>query len=278
MENKQTNNITSNITGYLHELAEKLRSASNETEVNELLSRSEAEIRECINTERLAAAGRMAGWLAHKINNPLGTISGNAQLLGRRLDRDISDETALQAYRKYMDAMQGQIERCVAITSELLEFTRSRDVEVQPTNLILAIEDAAELACYNRGQNRVSVETSEELPEVQTDRELLVKVLYEIISNGLNAAGEAGVVKVTTGLKSDGTDKVWIKVSDSGPGIPEDVLPKIFDPFFSTREKAKGLGLTASLAITKELGGTLEVTETGPNGTTMTVQIPVWVE
>lgn len=272
MENRPTdNNITGNLTGYLEDLASRLQRTEGD-ESREIVDRAVAEIRDCINSERLIAASRIAGWLAHKINNPLGTISGNAQLLGRRLNRDISDEDALSAYRRYIEAMQNQIERCVEITSELLEFTRLRDVEVQSINLIQIMETAAEMACYNRGQSRVSVETAGILPEVKTDGELLVKVLYEVIINAIYAAGETGDVKVTAG--NDGLRSVWIKVADTGPGIPESVLPMVFDPFFSTREKAKGLGLTSSLAIVKQLNGTLEITDTGSNGTVITVKIP----
>jgi len=261
---------TDNMTERLKDLLSRAARAEGEREVDELLERFHAEIRERINAERLEAAARMAGWLAHRINNPLGAISGNAQLLARRLARE-GGESA-ESYLRYTDAIQTETERSARITAELLDFTRPRDPVVASVNIGPVVEEAAELAGFGAGHGNVTIESDSfaGLPKARTDKELLVRVLYEVILNGMQAAGQEGTVTISTSL-GDGID---INVRDTGPGISPDVLPRVFDPFFSTREKARGLGLTAALTIVTELGGNVRVTDSGPTGAVVTTTIP----
>jgi signal transduction histidine kinase len=270
---------TDNLIGYLKEVVLRASQAQDETAIDDVLGQCAAEIRERINCERLQAATRLAGWLAHRINNPLGAISGNAQLLARRLERDIEASESLETYMRYVDAIQAQTERSAGITSELLEFTRSRDVLVRDTDIPEVLQEAVTLVGYTSGRSNMVVDTdsSGDLSIVRTDSELLIQALYEVILNAAQAAGEDGAVTVKATPVADASNSLeWIRiaVADTGPGIAEDVLPRVFDPFFSTREKARGLGLTSSLAIVRQLGGTIAVGETGPNGTVVTIEIP----
>jgi len=267
MEQKQTDNLT------------RSANAPAGPEKAEVPRRSAAKVHESINSEKLAAAGRLAAWLAHQINNPLGTISGSAQLLARRLERDIGDHGQLQPYLSYLETVQNQVERCVQITSDLLDFTRPHDIDLRSVDVMQAVGEAVDLAYYGRRQDSVVVRKhrNHDLPKVRTDKDLLVRVLYEVIANALYVAGTDGIltVDVSVASRSKGrSDLLRITVRDNGPGIPEDVLPRVFDPFFSTREKARGLGLTTSLAIMRQLGGSIEVSETGPSGTVMAITLP----
>lgn len=270
---------TDNLTICVEQVRSRVGRARDEAEVTAVLRRFLAEIREQINAERVAAASRLAGWLAHQINNPLGTISGNAQLLARRLERDIGDGDLLQAYLRYVEAIQSETERCARITSDLLDFTRPRDADLRSIDVRDAVTEALDLASYGRGQCKVSVAPTGEgdPPRAWADKELLVRVLYEVISNAIQAASDDGSVRIQVGMapdEADGAEWVRITVADTGPGIAEDILPRVFEPFFSTREKARGLGLTTGLAIMRQLGGTIEVSETGPGGTVAAIQIP----
>lgn len=266
MSNKPTDNLTER----LNDLLSRASSASDQTEVAELVEGFSAEIRERINAERLEAAARMAGWLAHRINNPLGAISGNAQLLARRLMRDGGE--AAEGYMRYIQAIQSETERSARITAELLDFTRPRDPAMVQVDVASVVEEAAELAGIGAGYDGVAIDSESlaDLPRARTDKELLVRALYEVILNGMQMAGSDGKVTISA-AKADGIE---ISVTDTGPGIAADVLPRVFDPFFSTREKARGLGLTAALTIVRELSGNVCVSETGPSGTTVTITIP----
>jgi signal transduction histidine kinase len=261
---------TDNLTERLRDLLSRASCAGGEKELDELVERFGAEIRERINAERLEAAARMAGWLAHRINNPLGAISGNAQLLARRLARDGGE--AAEGYMRYIDAIQSETERSARITAELLDFTRPRDPVLAAVEIGPVVEEAAELAGFGAGQENVIVdlESFAGLPRARTDKELLVRALYEVVLNGMQAAGQDGTVTISGSLG----DGIEIRVRDTGPGISPDVLPRIFDPFFSSREKARGLGLTAALTIVTELGGTVCVTESGPAGAVVSTTVP----
>lgn len=265
-----------NPTGYVKELATRISGAKNEAELVEVISAAASEIRECVNAEKLEAAGRMAGWLAHQINNPLGAISGNAQLLTRRLQRDVSDEVALGIYLRYTEAIQSQTERCALITGVILDFSRTREPRMRRIDVMEAVDEAVQTACYGRSEVNLSVNRAQrEGPlVVNTDKELLVRVLHEVIVNAIQSTAEGGSITVDAGFVPSQKDRVRIFVSDSGPGIPNDALPRVFEPFFSMREKARGLGLTTSLSIVRQLGGAIDITETGPEGTIVTVELP----
>jgi signal transduction histidine kinase len=272
-------NTTDNLTGYLEEVVSRLGSAESEERTTELVRQSAAEIRDLMNSERVEAAEKLAAWLAHKINNPLGAISGNAQLLARRLERDINDSKLLGAYLRYVEGVRTQTERCAQITGELLDFTRPRDVEFRSVDVAQAISYAVELVSYGRDMTNVTPawESKPAACKAIADKDLLVRVLYEIILNAAQAAQENGHVIIDTGIQpesDESCERVRVSIGDTGPGISPAHLARVFDPFFSTKDKAKGLGLTTSLAIMRQLKGSIEITQTGPEGTIVSIELP----
>ncbi len=265
--------LPDNVTSQIDDLVSRVRLAKDDKESAEIARQFAGDLQERINSERLEAASRLAAWLAHRINNPLGAISGNAQLLARRLERDITDPISLEAYLRYTDAIRNQIERCASITNELLDFTRPVEPDIQLVDLFQIVEEAADLAGYGMSGKVEVIIPEDFIQEIRTDRELLVRALFELIRNAHLAIQEDGTV--TVGLSMPAQDRICISVSDTGQGIPEDILPRVFEPFFSTREKAKGLGLTRSLYLMQELGGSVEIAETGEDGTTVLLHLPV---
>ncbi len=267
-----------NLTSYLERVVSDAADARDESEVAQLVANSAAEMRERISAERLAAASRIAAWLAHKINNPLGTISGNAQLLARRLERDISDPDLLPTYLRYIEGIQNETERCAQITADLLSFARPRNLDIRKVDLKQAVEEAVELSRYGRGNTRIAVGPgfADGVPGVLADKELFVRVVYEVLVNAIQATPKDGTITVDAETVPGGAEcREWVclKVADSGAGIPGEVLPRIFDPFFSTREKARGLGLTVGLETMRQMGGTIEVSETGCTGTVVAIRV-----
>lgn len=272
MSNKSSNNL--NV--YFQQIAFCLARARDEREIAEIASNWAAEVREYVNAERLSAASRMAGWLAHRLNNSLGAISGNAQLLARRLQRDISDETALPTYLRHVESIQVETERCAQITSNLLSFTRSRSVELGRVDVKQAVEEATILASYNRGKTDIAYGKGLTNGNIYAlaDKELFVRAIYEVLVNAIQASEGRKVYVDVELVPPESPEWVHVLIADSGPGIPEDILLDIFDPFFSTREKAQGLGLTISLAVMRQMGGSVEVMHTGPEGTVMAIKVP----
>ena len=236
--------------------------------------------KEMLVAARLEAANRLAAWFAHHINNPLGAISGNAQLLARRLQRDVSDPNLLQDYMRYLDGIQSQTERCAGITAEMLNLTRPGDPELRALHVADVIREAIELIQYAHPDCRIVFDPDDKdaLPKVMADKEWLSRVIFELLSNAVQALPGEPVnieAKVVEARKGSG-EHVRVDIRDCGPGIPEDVLPRIFDPFFSTRAKARGLGLTIGLEMMRKMGGSLRVARSERRGTIFTISIPVW--
>ena len=227
-------------------------------------------------SERLDAASRLAGWIAHQINNPLGAISGNAQLLARRLQRDIGDQDVLRAYLDYLDTVQAQTERCARITAEALNFTQIGEPRMTKVDVSDVISDAVELARYARPESHVNFagSPSSKQMDARADREWLTRVVFEVLSNAVQASGGEGVVEVITAHRVPRL--VEIVVSDSGTGIADEALPRVFDPFFSTRESARGLGLTLSLDMMRRMNGSLAISKSDSRGTVVVIRIPAW--
>lgn len=160
---------------------------------NSLLAKKAA--LEFMASERLDAAGRLAAWIAHQINNPLGAISGNAQLLARRLQRDIGDPEALGAYMSYLEAVQNQTERCVRITAEALNFTQFGEPDPRRLSVLDVVSDAVELVRYGHPESCVnlSAPAASKCLETRADREWLTRAVFEVLANAVQASGSRPV-------------------------------------------------------------------------------------
>lgn len=233
--------------------------------------------RDLLAAQRLEAAGRLAAWVAHQINNPLGAISGNAQLLARRLQRDISDPELLQEYLKYIEGIQSQTERCARITGEMLNFTRPGDPDLRSVDVLAVIYDAIDLIQYAFPECIVEckADRDSELPRASADPDWLIRLLFELLSNAVQAS-DGKPVSIFVNQSDDPSGRIRIDVQDSGCGIDENILPKIFDPFFSTREKSRGLGLTLGLEMSRKMDGDLKVVESSSGGSVFAVFLPIW--
>jgi len=243
-------------------------------------SRIGGQKRELLAAERLEAASRLTAWVAHEINNPLGAIFGNAQLLARCLQRDIADPKILGEYMRFLDGIRDQAERCARITAEMQRFTQQGEPDLRPVDIPAAIFDAIDVVRYAFPECRVTCETSfnPELPRVKADPEWFSRIMFELLSNAVEASGNRPViVRVSrTKEKAGAPSNIEIEIEDSGSGINEAVVNRVFDPFFSTREKAKGLGLTLSLEMARKMSGSLQIAKSDKSGSIFVVSIPVW--
>lgn len=264
---------TDNLTSYIERVVSRAAEARDDTERRQVAADTASEVQACMNAERLAAASRMAAWLAHQINNPLGTISGNAQLLARRLQRQNGDDADLPACLRYVEGIQSQTERCALITGDLLGFTRPVNLDLRRVDIRPVVRQAVQLAQTGHSGREVTLGRGfgGDLPSVMADRDSLVRVVCEVIVNAIEVTPEGG--KITVDAQERGRC-IAVRVADSGPGIRRSVLRKVFDPFFSTKEKARGLGLTTGLELMRQMRGTLRIEKTGPSGTVVTIRIP----
>ena len=225
-----------------------------------------------LRADRLASLGTLAAGLAHEIRNPLVAIKTFTQLLPERFD----DEE----FRNYFTTVAaGEIDRISTLVTELLEFSRPSGPFFQQENLNDILDKMITLIKTEAKQKELTIETTlaDDLPTVTVDKEQMKQVFINILLNAIQATPEKGTILVATRkiVKSNGGPGfVQVEISDTGIGIPEEELDKIFTPFFTTRAKGSGLGLAISHQIIQEHEGTIDVKSVDKKGTTFIINLP----
>ena len=211
----------------------------------------------------LARIGELASVLAHEVRNPLAAVSATMQILGDKLtlpeDREIVDE----ALRR-LDALN-------ALMTDLLLYARPPKPRPQALDVTGLVESLTTFLRMDPAWNQVDCRVSGDRQHVLADAELLKIALQNLLMNALHATNGRGRVSVIV-LREGGT--VHVDVVDVGSGIPADVLPQIFTPFFTTKARGTGLGLPTARRIARAHGGELAVVASGPNGTTFRLSLP----
>ncbi|MBI3085365.1 MAG: histidine kinase [candidate division NC10 bacterium] len=226
---------------------------------------------EAARQERLAALGGMAAVLAHEIRNPLGAIKGLAQFLGEKRASDATQTEMTQT-------IATEATRLERLVNDLLTYARPRPPELQPTNLSAALREAIALAhpAADAAGVKVRLEMSDVLSKVIADPEQMKQLFGNLVLNAIQAMPNGGTLTVTA-RPPDGSRAgpgVQIHVEDTGTGIPDADLPRIFEPFYTTRTKGTGLGLAICRQIVEAHGGTIRVSRTGQEGTAIEVTLP----
>jgi two-component system NtrC family sensor kinase len=230
--------------------------------------------RQLSNAEKLAAIGRLAGGVAHEINNPLGGILAFAQILLR-------ENCPPEEQREYLREIEKSAFRCKAIVEALLRFSRqSPRMKRAPLALNDVVREALTLVSYKYAVRDVEIrcQLGDSLPPVLGNANQLEQVLVNLLSNAFDAitsvpSKPAGAIELRT-TSTEGW--VELQVADSGSGISEGHLPKLFDPFFTTKEEGKGtgLGLAVTYAIIREHGGKITARNRPEGGAVFTVALP----
>jgi two-component system NtrC family sensor kinase len=221
-------------------------------------------------SERLASLGMLAAGVAHEINNPLGGILALTALT-------LEDLPAGDPNRENLEEVRKQSERCRDIVRGLLEFSRQTAVNTEMVDINRILQEMLALVGKQAMFFNITVvkEWDPDLPPVMADRSQLQQVFMNILMNGVQAMEEKGTVTIVT-RRAPADGHVEVVISDSGCGIPPDVIDRIFDPFFTTKASGKGTGLGLSIAygIVTEHRGTISVASEVGKGTTFTVRLP----
>jgi signal transduction histidine kinase len=222
-------------------------------------------------SEKMSAVGQLAAGVAHEINNPLGVILGFAQGLVRRVQ-------AGDAFEMPLKSIEREAMRCKTLVQDLLTFSRSSQAEMEPMDLNQAVEGALSLvqARAKIGPARLELAMAAGLPHVLGNRTQIQQIVINLANNAFDAMPSGGTLSVRSELAADGP-RAWIdlRVSDTGTGIPAEILPRIFEPFFTTKPAGKGTGLGLSLVyeIVKKHGGTVDV-QSRPGFTEFRIRLP----
>ncbi len=224
---------------------------------------------ELASAERLAAIGRLAGGVAHEINNPLGGILAFTQILQRDVVTDAER-------REYLGEIEKSALRCKEIVDALVRFARQASRHESRSLLVNDVVRDAVRAFAAREPERAQparLDLAERVPPVMGDAGQLQLVVTHLLTNAIDGGGRRGDVEIAT---SSDTDDVLVAVRDRGAGIPEEHLPRLYDPFFTTKEegKGRGLGLAVVYAIVQEHGGKIAARNREGGGAEFVVTLP----
>lgn len=218
-------------------------------------------------TDKLATVGKIAAGIAHEIRNPLTTIKGFLQMMEHRFRAQ-----EMTAELQYIQVMLGEIERVNSLVSELLLLAKPHQAQKQPCSLRSLMNDLNPLIESQALLRGIEYECAvDDVPMIIGDAALLKQVILNLVKNAFEAMENGGILRVRISLASDG--RVQLDVSDTGPGIPYYQMDKIFDAFYTTKEKGTGLGLPICQRIVAEHGGEIRVSSKG-FGTTFSVLLP----
>lgn len=225
--------------------------------------------KEVLRKERLASLGSLAAGVAHEIRNPLSSIKGFATYFKERY-RDVPDD------QKIADIMIREVERLNRVISQLLEFARPMNVVQKQASVKDIIRHSLEMVKHQADAKEIEI-IAESIPNVSLmaniDQDKITQVLLNVYLNALEAMGSGGVLEIWTEL-DEVNSNIVVKVSDTGQGIPEQDLSRVFDPYFTTKQSGTGLGLAIVHKIMEAHAGQVKISSTENQGTTVSIILP----
>ena len=246
--------------GFFHDLREELK-------IKKKLEKTRIQL---LQAEKMSSLGELAAGVAHQLNNPLGSIVLFTKLI-------IEDYELEDNLKNDMERILADAERCGHIVKELLEFTRQTNYQMEKCNVNKALERTLLLLENQTIFHNIEIKKRmfENLPLISANEQQLNHVFMNIILNAAQAMDGKGTLTISTNFLKD-VQCLEIRVSDSGPGIPEDILPNIFDPFFTTKDEGQGTGLGLSLVygIVENHGGVVAA-ESKPGETTFIIRFSI---
>ena len=241
-------------------------------ELTGTLTRLQAAQQELVVAERMATVGRLSLKVAHEVRNPIAAIGLNAEMLGDIVGG--RSEAEMVEARGLVSAIRDQVGALDALTEEYLAFARfprPQFEEDSVNDMVSALIDFVRPLASRQGIT-LRAETDPSVPPMAIDRSLLRQAVLNLIKNGLEALSQGGSLTVTTRRVED---NVEIAVSDSGPGINDEVASRLFEQFFTTKPQGTGLGLSITRQIAEEHGGQIQWSSRPGGGATFTITVPI---
>jgi signal transduction histidine kinase len=258
------------ISGEIGQFAERMRTEAALRESEEHLRNQAQQLeQQLLASGRLVAVGELTASMAHEFNNPLGIILGFAQ--GLLESMDASDPNTA-----HVRIIAEEAKRCEKLVQELLEFGRPKSADFIGTDVEAIIERTISLVQPHAAKNKVetTIQLAAQLPQMYADPQQLQQVLLNLSLNAVDAMPNGGTLSI--GASFDAAEGIVVTVADTGSGIDPEVLPRIFQPFFTSKKRrGLGLGLPICDRIVKAHGGRITVESRRGHGTTFKIYLPL---
>lgn len=252
--------------------------------VKRSLARVRAAERRARSAERMAEIGAMTGGLAHEIKNPLSTIGLNAQLLAEGIEEigGVEPETKGRLVRR-LASLRREVERLKGILTDFLSYAGELRLDLKPTELATALEELADFFGPQAAQQNVRLRVeARPVGPVAVDVGYVKQAILNLLLNAAQAMSSQPadrprelILKLSEAREADKVRIVTIDVTDTGPGIPEEIRDKIFSPYFTTKSGGTGLGLPTTRRIIEAHGGRLELYSEVGQGSSFRIVLPV---
>jgi len=267
-ELRATNEELESSNEELRATEEELRTSNEELQVtNEELKGAQERL---VRSEKLAAIGQLAGGVGHELRNPLGAIKNAVYYIKGKVAKS---ELAQQEPRviEFLGIVDDEINASNKIINDLLSFSRVGKPAVSPARIETVINDAISHATI-AGNITLIKNVAIGLPEIQIDTDQIRQVLVNIITNATQAMPDGGKLAISARQQDIFLE---VAIADTGIGIPQEIIGKIFDPLYTTKAKGIGLGLAVCKSIIERHQGQINVTSKVGEGTTFTVKLPL---
>ena len=237
------------------------------------LERSQAQL---VQAEKLAAMGRLTASIAHELNNPLQAVQNCLHLTLKR-------QLGAEKQKRYLSLAQEEVERLIDIVLRMLDFYRPSRGQRSPTDINALIDNVLALTAkkLQRGKITVHRQLARDLPLVNLVSDQIKPVFLNMVINAIEAMPQDGDLIITSRLESNSDEggEKWLRVSfaDNGIGLSPEELKRIFEPFYTTKSRGTGLGLSVSYGIVERHGGHIDVKSVPGKGTLFSVRLPLHI-